>query len=377
MFEGGSDRTEDHVPRLAQVRVQRLQRRRPKASSPSRFLVSVHIEASVITWQTEVSVEPDVEQTLLSTVSELHGWSLGLDLLPDIARDRVAEIGATLRDVFLGEALDVIARLRPTGLLLEIDESMLGLPWELLLDEHDQPFSLHMPVGRIVTTNDRPEPSRDPLDDDADLTFLVVVPDSELAATTQELAAIESLPDRVGSVTLTVESLTGSAATKRGVARALADRSVEILHFAGHGAGADDAGVRLSDGWLRPQHIADFAWKVPPYLVFASACESARVTPGSRLLSSDRSGGLPSAFLARGVEAFAGHYWPVGDGSAAQIAEVFYETLFRVRNVGVALQTARQALAPSFHDDADLGALGTVFFGDVGTAHRADLAEAV
>lgn len=377
MFGGSGERREQALPRLVQLRVQSIDRRRPDAGAPSRFLVSVHLEASVLTWQTEVSVAASVEGRLMAAVADLHKWSRGLGLVRDTARARVHEIGAMLRDEFLGIGTDIVASLRPTALLLEIDETILGLPWELLLDDHDRPYSTLVPTGRVVTTGDRPEPPRDPLADDAELTVLVVVPDSDLPLVGDELDAIKALPERVGTVNVTVEPLVGRDATTDRLAAALAGRSVEIVHFAGHGTGGDTAGLQLTDGWLRPTQITEFTWRAPPYLVFASTCESALVTPGSRLVARDQAGGLPSAFLARGVEAFAGHYWPVGDVAAAEFAHVFYDTLFREQNVGVALHTARQALRPDFDQRADLGGLGAVFFGDVGTAHRAHLAEAV
>ena len=377
MFGGGAQRREVALPRLVQLRVQSLQRRRPRAGSPNRFLVSVHLEASVLTWQSEVTVPAATEETLMAAVADLHGWSTGLGLVPDVARARVHEIGAILRDEFIGEGTDIVDSLRPTALLLEIDETIIGLPWELVLDRHDRTYSVDIPTGRVVTTRDRPETSRDPLADDAELTILVVVPESDLVLADEERHVIESLPRQVGTVDVTVETLVGRDATRRRLAGALADRSVEIVHIAGHGAGGDRAGVKLTDGWLRPKQIAALSWAAPPYFVFASACESARVAPGSRLLERDQTGSLPSAFLARGVEAYAGHYWPVGDAAAARFAEVFYITLFEELNVGVALHTARQALQPDFDRSADLGGLGTIFFGDVGTAHRAHLAEAV
>ena len=56
-----------------------------------------------------------------------------------------------------------------------------------------------------------------------------------------------------------------------------------------------------------------------------------------------RSNGLAAAFLSRGVEAYLGHYFLVDDVSASDFSTAFYETLLRERNVGLAVQTARDA----------------------------------
>jgi hypothetical protein len=376
MFGGGGPGSAE-LPRLVQVRVQRHQRQLPRRGAPLAFLVSVHLEASVLTWQTDVTVPESAERAVLDAVTDLHRWSTGDGLTIDLARSRVVEVGELLRDTFLGDGTDVVAALRPTALVLEIDETILGLPWELVLDAHDEPWSLQVPTGRVVTTRTRPQPSRDPIADDANVTILVVVPDSDLVAVDEEIGAIEGLPDHLGRVGVTVEVLRGRAATRRGLARALDGRDVEIVHVAGHGAAGASGGVRLGDGWLRPADVAALPWSAPPYLVVASACESARVAQARRLVGRRAANGLASAFLARGCGAYAGHYWPVDDGSAAVFSQVFYETLFRARNVGAALHEARRALHDGFERSGDLAGFGAVFFGDVGTSQRADLATAV
>jgi hypothetical protein len=96
------------------------------------------------------------------------------------------------------------------------------------------------------------------------------------------------------------------------------------------------------------------------------------------MVSNDRrSNGLAAAFLSRGVEAYLGHYFFVEDSAAAEFSENFYSTLLSARNVGTAVQTARERALSRFGSDVDLTGLGAVFFGDSGTAERRDLATAV
>ena len=76
------------------------------------------------------------------------------------------------------------------------------------------------------------------------------------------------------------------------------------------------------------------------------------------------------------MSAYLGHYFLVRDTSAARLAEEFYERLFAVQNVGRAVQEARLSLLDRYAEDGDLTAFGLTFFGDAGTAERADLATA-
>ena len=65
-------------PCVVQVRIQRHQQTAPRSGVPSSFLVSIHEEASVITWQRAITIKPEVEQQLVDGVAQLHTWSLGL-----------------------------------------------------------------------------------------------------------------------------------------------------------------------------------------------------------------------------------------------------------------------------------------------------------
>ncbi len=119
------------------------------------------------------------------------------------------------------------------------------------------------------------------------------------------------------------------------------------------------------------------AWSAPPYIVFNSACESARAARGRRLVSrAGHTNGLAAAFLAAGAEAYIGHFWPVDDWGAAMFATTFYEALFERVNVGGAVLEARRAVMRDASDHGLLTGTGAVFFGDAGTAERRDLASA-
>ena len=310
----GENGTRVAKPCVVQVRVQRHQQTAPRAGLPSSFLVSIHEEASVITWQRSITIKPEVEQQLVDGVADLHTWSLGLGDSEERAKKSASDLGRRLRDNFLGdEGLAVLNHLSPTALLLEVDETILSLPWELLFDADDHLYAINVPTGRVVTTRNAPADRRDSLTDDAEITILVLAPAAkDLASVDGEVDAISALAGDLGGVRLKVEVLRGDQATVAGFAAAVKGRCVEIVHVAAHGRFDKKAGaLRLGDGWFDAAQVAALEWDDPPYLVFGSACESARAAPGKRLLSRGRAEwpciripcarhrGIPRAFLAR------------------------------------------------------------------------------
>jgi hypothetical protein len=364
------------LPRVAQVSIAPLDDR--------RFAVTIHEEGTGLTFRHEVDVPPSTEARILALVADLHGWSTGLGLTEANARRSIEQLGRTLHRTFLGRRGGaVLASLHPTAVLLDVDESVLGLPWEAMRSAAGE-LALDVPFGRIVTTTTIPVARRDPTADDPTVKILAVVnPTDDLAATAAELDVLRQLAGGRAGVPVTLDVLEGAAATRRGVAAAVQGRDHDIVHFAGHArfAAGDphDSSLLLADGELTARHVARLAWAAPPYLVFNSACQSARVAHGRTLVSAGgRANGLPAAFLAAGCEAYVGHFWPVGDAAAADFAGCFYETLFRDVDAGGAVLDARRAVRPRFDDAADLAAFGAVFFGDAGSAdERRDLAMAV
>lgn len=349
-----------------------------------RFAVAIHEEGTGIRFRQEVRVTPETEATLLRLVAELHAWSVGLGLTPSAARQRTEQLGRLLHRTFLGRRGGaVLASRQPTAVLLDVDESVLGLPWEAMRAA-DGELALDVPFGRIVTTATDPAAPRDPTTDDPTVRILAVVnPSDDLAATEAELAVLRDLADGRAGVPVVLDVLEGRSATRAGFRDAVAGAAHDIIHFAGHArfdrGRPHDSAVLLADGPLTASAVRRLAWTSPPYLVFDSACQSARMVHGRALVApGGKVNGLPAAFLAAGCSAYVGHFWPIGDAAAAEFAGTFYETLFRQVDAGVAVLDARRAVRRRFDDAVELAAFGAVFFGDAGSAEeRRDLAQAV
>jgi hypothetical protein len=355
----------------------------PKPGESLRFLVSIHEEGTGITWQQNVTVDPESERYFLETTQDLYLWSLNAALTPEKARDRLHGLGRRLYETFMGtDGKKILEDIVPTAVLLNVDETILNLPWELIGMEGDA-ISQRTPFGRLVTTRVLPRPGRDPLKEDNVVRILAIAnPTLDLAAGEREIVALRELEGDKGGFHHKVSVITREKATRGAFAEALANGDYDILHFSGHGsfdpAAPETSAIRFSDGMLTADDVLDLKWKAPPYLVFNSACESGRAAGGKRLVSNEsHSNGLAAAFIAAGASAYAGYFWPVTETGASLFTKAFYRTLFQRENVGLAFLEARKYVVRELGEVADLTGYSAVLYGDAASKHRRDLAMAV
>lgn len=377
-----SDRHAPDQPRIVQLQISRYTRALPRSGEPLEFLVAMHVEGTPVTWQRNATLPRADEQRLLTAIDGLRLWSAGVGLTLGTAQDAAAAIGQTLRDVFLGEqGIQLLDRLDRTALLMMVDETIIHLPWEMMVDAADRPMVLE-PFGRVVTTRIMSEPGRDPSTEDATIRILAIEnPTDDLAGSGRLIDTINALGDTHDDLEVQVTTLGRSKATRRGVVTAIDGHDYDIIHFAGHGAfdsaRPSDGALMLADGSFTDEEVLQLTWSRPPFVVINGSCESARMSSGKRIVSNrKRSNGLAAAFMGRGVEAYLGHYFFVDDAAAAEFGDRFYAALLNERNVGQAVLDARRDAVGRFGVDGDLTGLGAVFFGDAGTAERRDLATA-
>jgi hypothetical protein len=347
-----------------------------------QFLVGLHVEGTPVAWQRNATLTRDDEHRLLDGIDGLRRWSGRVGLTRRTARMAVEDVGSTLRDVFLGaEGGQLLRDLDRTALLLVVDETILHLPWELMRDDADR-LLVSEPFGRVITTRLLTPPGRDLASEDPTVRILAVEnPTEDLASSENVLEMIHGLREFAPDLEIEVTTLARREATRAGFAAAVEGHDYDIIHFAGHGSfdtsQPGDSAVLLADGPFSDEQVMDLRWSRPPFVVFNGSCESARAAGGVRIVSNRRrSNGLAAAFLSRGVEAYLGNYFLVDDVAAAAFSLAFYSTMLRERNVGRAVQVARDDAIARYESDADLTGLGAVFFGDAGTAQRRDLATA-
>ena len=372
------------LPRVVLLQLQpavprEVARRASTAGAPTELVISIREEGSPLAWSRRVSVPAATQTRILDVAAQLQAWARGERLSARVAARLTERLGRDLSRSFLGASgLRTLESLQPTALLVQVDETLVNLPWELLWHASG-PLAVEVPVGRVVTTASAPCARRDPVAEDPKLRILAVAnPTEDLAASEAEIEAVRGLPGSYAGVDVQVTVLERDQATVAALRHTVQDQDFDLLHFAGH-ASFDSGDPRasalhLADGRLRADEVARLPWSVPPYVVFNSSCESARAGRSRRLFTPrGRVNGLAAAFLAAGVEAYLGHYWPVRDGAARRFAECFYTTLFTQRSIGSAVFAARHQAAPDFFTDSDLTALGAVYFGDTGGA-RVDVA---
>jgi CHAT domain-containing protein len=372
----------EELPRVIHVSVARYHRELPQPGEALEFLVAIHEEGTGFTWQQNVTVDSETEDFLVGATHQLHLWSLNLALTPKKAADLVRQLGERLYDTFIGAEGDkVLSSISPTAVLLDVDETILNLPWELIAISGN-PIIERTPFGRLVTTRILPRSGRDPKQEDSAVRILAVAnPTLDLPVTEKELTELESLEGNFNGFSVEVDVLTREMATRERFVEMLKCSDYDILHFSGHAFLDPDApgssALRFADGDLTADQVMKLPLEKPPYFVFNSACESGRAMGGQRLVSNESHGnGLAAAFLACGVYGYAGYFWPVTETGAGIFTTTFYRSLFKRENVGMAFLEARQRAIVELQEVGDLTGYSAILYGDAASKHRRDLATA-
>lgn len=375
IFGGYGSEGGEKLPRVLQLSV--------RAVDAGRFQCSLHEEGTGLSWEYPARVSARSEAQLIEQVRTLHAGSVGRESSPARARRAVDAVGRQLHRSFLGSRGDeYLSRMRPTAVLLNVDETILSLPWELMHGA-DGPLVIEVPVGRVVATRTVPHGERDPLVQDREVRILAVAdPTADLALARAEVGAMrEVVGHGAGGYNVHLDVLEGDEATIAQFRAAVAEGDYDILHFAGHAGFAQarpgQSPLHFADGVISADEVLSLRWTSPPGIVFASACESAGAARGARLVGRRRNtNGLAAAFLSAGVGGYLGYLWPVTDDGAGLVAGAFYDALFLHENVGLAVLKARKSAASQLSDPLDLAAFSLVLYGDAASKHRRDLATA-
>jgi hypothetical protein len=291
------------------------------------------------------------------------GWAETLDSAA--FQRRLRSLGGSLWDELIPAGLGAILwelRDAEDGLLLYSDEPYI--PWELV--HLKEPGRKILPAERrfladLGLIRWRVQPLQDrlpPLSDGV----RHVIPDYA----DPDLALPWLTPERHF-----IRDLLGSRPVPphhQAVLEQLADDSLELLHFAGHGVspatgGADamlllEGDAALGDGTEPPtyrhetllvsevdQHFDRSATAAsiaaedpePGPIVVLNACQSGRL--GLRLTST---GGFATVFVDGGASLFVGTLWSVGDRPALVFTRTFYEHLLAGETIVAATRAARR-----------------------------------
>lgn len=259
------------------------------------------------------------------------------------------------------EVKEELGRLEGGGLVLELDEELLPLPWELLYDGR-RFLSRAFTVVRQINTGRRLSGRPRRPGAEGALSMLVVAdPDGTLPEAAAEGGLVEEevdgWPERVR-----LDMLSGRVGL-RDLRRTLCD--YDVLHYSGHGAAG--GGWRLRDGVWGAAEVEEIAGEAPlPFLVFANACDSG--------LQGENA--LAGAFLHAGVSNFIGTMVEIPDARQSSLfALEVYRRLAQGAGSGEAVAAARSAVAEAFGEES-LSWAAYLLYGTPGTLREPEGAAA-
>lgn len=252
-------------------------------------------------------------------------------------KDRIREQGRALFDAALSDRARQKLKGSKLGFLrLELDDELVGVPWELMHDGQEF-LCLRFAVGRMVAARDDASSSgRGAPRAVAGHAVVVSNPSGDLPAANAEGEAVAGLlRDGFDGE---VKHLRGPV-TRQAFAAAV--KGCSLLHFAGHSeVGA--VGFVLADGHFSPQELVQAVGSSAPVLVFANGCsasEGAGFTSAARGVTD-----LASALLRQGTQHYLGPMCAVGDADALGFALRFYESALGGAALGEAATEARRSL---------------------------------
>ena len=263
----------------------------------------------------------------------------------------------------------------PLPLVLELDRAMARVSWELLDDglaAKARPLGQQRPIARqLRTTYSAPQARR--ILQKVPRALVIGDPDGSLAHTREEALAVRDL---LASAKIQVELRLGppdelGLGVQAGILPAdlfeilplLRNGDFDFIHFAGHAVFLPEFPDR--SGWQFKNEILTASKlegvQMPPRLIVANACLSARVSDDIRKRTGPQTGNgglgtpppgwetaaagkrkaaappgdsrlvvsLADEFFKRGVEDYIGTAWEVPDQQALLFAQAFYGTLVK------------------------------------------------
>ncbi|MEO6951570.1 MAG: CHAT domain-containing protein [Polyangia bacterium] len=281
--------------------------------------------------------------------------------LAESALSELRFLGEELYRALIPPGLEEALRRGQGPLLLDLDEALVPVPFELVFDGA-QYLCRRYALGRMVRSRvPRRGQERQTLNMPPRALVLAADPRGDLPEVHAESDAIVEVLDREK-----VRARVLTASDRETLRRELKD--YDLVHFAGHAdflpADPGQSGWHLSSGKLTAADIAELAGGRPmPLVVFSNACESGRTDGWSSEDAARRAYGLAGAFLYAGVRHYVGTQWEVIDGHSATFATAFYANLASGQSIGAAVQHARTSVVQAGGECA-LAWASYVLYGD-------------
>lgn len=280
------------------------------------------------------------------------------------AFDCLKEAGEQLYHALLPHKIkDNLRKTDSKGLLLILEDSLIGIPWEMMHDGEDF-LCVRFNIGRrIFTSHSKRDRPKKPAGSEIKM-IILADPTGDLPKSYQEgLELSRALKQLSGS--LQVYFITKDI-TVDSVSRYLLD--CDILHYAGHALynseSPDLSGWRLKDGILTAQRIMELSGgkRNFPSLIFSNACQSGETAKWSMLQPDESSDTNPNqhinpnakgntdafdlvnAFLRCGVRHYIGTLRNISDPSSLGLSLKFYNFILDSYTIGESLRLARVSM---------------------------------
>jgi CHAT domain-containing protein len=286
---------------------------------------------------------------IIEKINEMPGAARGGNVLEELKR-----MGQKMCSEFLTP--DIEKKLLSTHaeyLILEIDEQLVHIPWELLYLNGEflcQRFSM----GRLPSTPQKPAECEKREMKTRLRMWILANPSGDLDSAAAEGDMICDFLDQINAKAdePLIDAELDSEIRPEQIRERIKD--YDVVHFAGHAEydsqSPSKSGWRLTDGNFTAADIESIAGgSAMPALVFSNACQSARTEKWGKL---DESFGLANAFMLAGVRHYIGTSWEIKDSPGSEFARLFYEQLVSGKSVGESVRLSRLALMADKSDAA-------------------------
>ena len=266
---------------------------------------------------------------------------------------KLREVGQLFRDeMFTPDVKERIRETKADHLVLNIDDGLVHIPWELIHDGHEflcQRFNM----GRLVRTRQAVLGMKVRSLGRPFKMLVLVDPRGDLGGAYQEGTQIRDFMDKHKEFVSV--SFRSADITKDFIRQKM--RNFDLIHFAGHAEYHPEdpggSGWRLTDGGFTARDIMKMAGTAAmPALVFSNACQSAR-TEEWRIKErfQDEIFGLANAFILSGVKHYIGTFWEILDEPSSRFALECYKKALSGMTVGEAVRQARLALIKEYGEE--------------------------
>ncbi|MGA1841154.1 MAG: CHAT domain-containing protein [bacterium] len=269
---------------------------------------------------------------------------------------RLKEAGQHLYDsIFPLQIKEKLATTNSRHLYLFMDDSLVGIPWEVLYDGESF-FSLRFNMGRLVTTAQPISKKRDRGPRGKIKMLILADPRKDLPDSYQEgFLLSESLEAWDDSLEIYLDT---THIDFNKIFRQIPQ--FDIIHYAGHAVFNEKnpglSGWYLEDGLLTAQDIIKISGgkKNFPHLIFSNACQSGQTSEWSASEPQEwvnRAFDLVNVFLRCGVQHYIGTFQDISDPASLDLALSFYRSMTEECSVGESLRRARLQLINKYDKD--------------------------